>query len=50
MDRLGLTDGEVCQFELFYAERNPAASVFHLRTNLELDSDRYMPNLNAMYD
>ncbi len=39
LDRLSLSDGETYEMRLYFAHRNPTASAFNLRTNLELDNE-----------
>jgi fibro-slime domain-containing protein len=43
VDRLGLRDG-THRVELYYAQRNRGTSDFRIRTNLELDTSRVIPN------
>ncbi|MHC5022985.1 MAG: fibro-slime domain-containing protein, partial [Planctomycetota bacterium] len=50
LDRLGLNDGEVYSFHLFYADRNDFSGVFRLRTNIEVSSDSFLPSVNAVFD
>ncbi len=38
MDRLGLTDGQSYELQLFYAQRQTEYADFHLRTNILLES------------
>ena len=50
LDRLGLTDGDTYALNLFYAQRQPNASGFRLRTNLELGPAAVSPPVSAMFD
>ncbi len=50
LDRLGLEDGQTYDLRLFYAQRQAGRSVFRLRTNLLLDSNRAVPAITAMFD
>jgi fibro-slime domain-containing protein len=49
-DRLGLVDGDRYTLDFFYAQRREAASVFRMRTTLELESAPIMPTVSAMFD
>ena len=50
LDRLGLADGERYRLKLFYAQRQAASSVYRLRTNLLLSTDRVFPPMAMIYD
>ncbi len=39
LDRLALNDGQTYAMHLFFANRNPTASAFNLRTNVELSNE-----------
>lgn len=41
LDRLGLTDGEIYDFRLFYAQRQSTSAGFRIRTNISLVPDPY---------
>ena len=50
LDRLGLQDGDVYSMQLFYANRAPDDSEFHLRTNVELFSDDVVVTVSLPFD
>ena len=50
LDRLGLQDGDVYSMQLFYANRAPNDSEFHLRTNVELFSDDVVVTVSLPFD
>ena len=50
LDRLGLEDGDVYSMQLFYANRAPDDSEFHLRTNVELFSDDVVVTVSLPFD
>ncbi len=50
LDRLGLTDGQVCTLDFFFAERHRTESNFRIDTTLRLEPDPVMPTVSALYD
>jgi fibro-slime domain-containing protein len=50
LDRLDLVDGATYEIRLFYAQRGSAQSVFRLRTNLGISTDRALPGVAARID
>ena len=50
LDRLGLTDGDLYSFHLFFANRQSNSSSFKLRTNIELSQAGIMPTVSAQFD
>lgn len=49
LDRLDLTDGQLCTLDFFFAERHRTESNFRIDTTLQLESDT-MPTVSALYD
>ncbi len=49
LDRLDLTDGQLCTLDFFFAERHRTQSNFRIDTTLQLESDT-MPTVSALYD
>lgn len=49
LDRLDLTDGQLCTLDFFFAERHRTESNFRIDTTLRLESDT-MPTVSALYD
>lgn len=49
LDRLDLTDGQLCTLDFFFAERHRTESNFRIDTTLQLQSDT-MPTVSALYD
>ncbi|NNF42893.1 MAG: fibro-slime domain-containing protein [Phycisphaerales bacterium] len=49
-DRLGLDAGQEYHLNFYYAQRRASSAVFRLRTNLDLSSDKAIPNVTAMFD
>lgn len=50
LDRLGLTDGQNCTLDFFFAERHRTESNFRIDTTLRLETDPNMPTVSALYD
>lgn len=50
LDRLDLTDGQVCTLDFFFAERHRTESNFRIDTTLRLEPDPVMPTVSALYD
>ena len=50
LDRLGLVNGQEYTLDFFFAHRRDAAgSLFHMRTNLELDTGE-LPAVSGFFD
>ena len=50
VDRLGLQDGQTYQFLFLFAQRQPYASGFDLRTNILLETSSVIPPVTTMFD
>jgi fibro-slime domain-containing protein len=50
LDRLGLSDGQTCTFEFFFAQRQTALSIFRMRTNVPLESVTSYDTVSASVD
>ncbi len=50
IDRLSLNNGQTYRLDLFYAQRNPSVSSFHLRTNLDLHAAATGYTVSAGHD
>ncbi len=50
LDRLGLTDGEPCQIQIFHAQRQVGLAIFRIRTNIVLADNTLSPPINSVLE
>jgi fibro-slime domain-containing protein len=50
VDRLGLSDGQTYELQLFYAQRNPSTSSFRVLTNLDLIAEQSPISMSSACD